>query len=72
MITNITSYEVAAILRPEELWEIMVRINRLGEVDGWYSIDSNQGELLTTQAASFLRTPSLPAYVFADSGIGYG
>lgn len=42
MITSITFYEVAATLRPEELWEIMVRINRLGEVDGWYSIDSNQ------------------------------
>ncbi len=29
-------------------------------------------ELLTTQVASFLRTPSLPADVFADSGNGYG
>ncbi|MPN20701.1 hypothetical protein SDC9_168080 [bioreactor metagenome] len=28
-------------------------------------------ELLTTQAASFLRTPYLPAYVFAGSGNGY-
>jgi len=33
---------------------------------------AGRSELLTTKVASFLRTPSLPAYVFADSGNGYG